>query len=204
MSSMVEVTRTEYHTFVENMVAAFGEENVRDAGTAYARGFPTLTVSVKDSAAAAMHFDAAGGNGALQFFDTSYVVDSQFLSWRNESDHAEPWKPTRRDTVSPFCVTQEDLKMAPKPRLVPMRLTSSELFYRLLDAAETMLGEKLEEVFSDGDMANSCYIYNGQMIGQMFYSASGDPDERVYLSSPLLVAFLYMPHRVHIAKEEKE
>ncbi len=198
MSTMVEVTRTEYHTFVENMVAAFGEDNVRDAGTRYARDVPTLTVYVKDIAAAAMHFDSTGGNGALEFFDTYYVIGSSFLSWRDVSDESEPWKPTHRDTVTPFATTEDDMKKAPKPRILPMKCVDTLPFYHLLQKAEALLGKKLEEVYSEGELPSSCYVYQGQMVGQMFY---GGTAKTVCLCSSVLTMIQYMPHLALLPKE---
>jgi hypothetical protein len=154
MSSMVQVTRTEYHTFVENMVAAFGEENVLDRGSAFGRDPAHVTVYVNGEAAAALHLDNAGGNSCMQFFDTLYTIDSAYLSWRDTTDHADEWKPTEQDTVTPFLVAPEDrdeylaLKKAgllapetlplPKPRLLSMRkVTWNEFDVFLLMQVET-------------------------------------------------------------------
>ena len=201
MSSMVPVTRKEYHVFVDNMSEAFGEENVVDAGSQWGNTLPHMIVVAHNVNVAAMHFEEAGGNGALSFLDISYLIDSGYLSWRDEDDHSQEDKPTSRDTVTPFAVTDDDMKKPAKPRILPMRNVPFETFNEAVKAALAIAGDKIEEVLNherDVDIPNTCYVYNGQIAAQVFHATPYYGAEPViyYLLSPTLRIFSHLGSKV--------
>ena len=196
MSSMVKVTRTEYHTFLNNMVEAFGEENVVDHSYAFGCDVPHVTISVYDITIAALHLELVAENSCRKFFTPTYVVDSGYISWRNEDDPVQSEKPTKRDTVSPFATTLHDMKTAiPKPRLLPMKSIDSQYFDVQLAAARSSVGNSLTSVLNHDrvDILNTCFIYKQQIIAQIFYYCpSENVVERRCLTSPVFTLFSYL------------
>ena len=179
MSSMVPVTRKEYHTFVDNLSEAFGEENVVDAGSQWGNTLPHVIVVAHNVNVAAMHFEEAGGNGALSFLNISYLIDSGYLSWRDEDDHSQEEKPTSQHGA---------------PRILPMRNVTFETFKEVTTAALAIAGNMIEEIVNldrDVDIANTCYVYKGQIVAQVFHATPYYGAEPViyYLLSPTLRIF---------------
>lgn len=87
---MLPVTRKAYHSFVATMCSLYGEGNVEDSAKAFGTGTPTVVLYVNTHPAAAMHIDTEIGVSkyTMNFYDTSYVIDSDFVTLTPE--HAAP------------------------------------------------------------------------------------------------------------------